>query len=289
MNFWILTGNEENWETALNSNIWGVRKGRLVRCWESLQKGDTLFFYVKSPVSGLIGVGEVESKFKQNKPLWPDEIRGRRVIYPYRFGFKVFAITPPERWATSALKIRDLNLGIQAGVNPVSNADIVQELLKRVGETWNLPSFVISKKDFLPVPKPGIRGEPSLHDQIRDKLCEIGHLTGFISEKEYQIDGERLDVTWRRVTRGVPTRAFEVQVGGSPHQALAKLKHAFDLWNSEPFLIIDSDSRRKVNELLSGTFHELEPHIKVIPLEKVEEFYQSLKNQQNLRGEFGLE
>jgi len=26
---WILTGNEENWETAIKDNIWGVREGRL--------------------------------------------------------------------------------------------------------------------------------------------------------------------------------------------------------------------------------------------------------------------
>jgi len=66
-NFWILTGNEENWETALNSNIWGVRKGNLVRYWEKLNKGDFLFFYVKSPITGIIGVGEVESKCKQKE------------------------------------------------------------------------------------------------------------------------------------------------------------------------------------------------------------------------------
>ena len=68
---WILTGNEENWETAFNSgNIWGVREGGLVSRWKKLQKGDLLIFYAKSPVKGFIGIGKVESKFKQDKPLW---------------------------------------------------------------------------------------------------------------------------------------------------------------------------------------------------------------------------
>lgn len=43
MNFWILTGNEENWATALDGgNIWGVREDNLVRYWKKLDKGDIL-------------------------------------------------------------------------------------------------------------------------------------------------------------------------------------------------------------------------------------------------------
>lgn len=280
---WILTGNEENWETALNGgNIWGVREGRLVNRWRKLQKGDLLLFYAKSPVKGLIGVGKVESKFKQDKPLWPDEIREKRVIFPYRFDFQILGVLLPEKWHTEAISVSDVSLSLQAGVNPISKEDTVNELLNRVKDKFNL-SLEIQEKTVVEAPK-----EVSLHNQIRDKLTEIGQLEHFISEKEYLIDGERLDVTWRKVVRGVPTKAFEVQIGGSPHQALAKLKHAFDLWNSEPFIIVDSESLAKVQELLSGTFHELSPHIHVISTNKVQELYESLTQEANLKKDFGL-
>ena len=88
---------------------------------------------------------------------------------------------------------------------------------------------------------------------------------------------------------GAPlTKVFEVQVGGSIHQALSKLKHSWDLWNSEPFLIIDPKHSQKVDELLSGTFHEMKDVIKVVTLDKVEELYNHLIADKKLKKEFGL-
>ena len=288
MAVWILTGNKENWERAVSDSIWGVREGRLTSYWDKLQKGDVVIFYVTSPISGVVGVGEVDSKFKQDKPLWPDEIREQRVIYPYRFGFKILAIVHKDKWKSDALQIGDLKVNFWAGMNPVSNTSVAEELLRRTREMWDLPQTILTPQ-HVQVEKEEIKSEVSVHNQVRDKLYEIGHLSGFVAEKEHHINGERLDVSWRRVALGVPTKVFEVQVGGNPHQALSKLKHAHDLWNSEPFMIVDKDSRSKVSELLEGTFHELKPFISVVPLEKVDELYQSLFNQKSLREEFGLE
>lgn len=241
-----------------------------------------LLFYVKSPVTGIIGAGILESKFKQDKPLWPDEVREKRVIYPYRFDFHILGVISPEKWRTEAISIRDLRVGIQAGVNPVRDPQIIKEIIERVNERWKV------EYEFKPEKKKAKKPSISLHDQIKERLFEIGRLENFISEKEYLLDGEKLDVAWRRVVRGVPTKVFEVQIGGSIHQAFSKLKHAFDLWNSEPYLIIDEKSKRKAKELLSGTFHELEPHVKVIPLDKVNQFYKLLMGEKEIRGVFGL-
>jgi len=263
----------------------GVRKGNLVKYWKKLEKGDLLLFYAKSPIKGIIGVGRLESKFRQDKPLWPDEIRLKKVIYPYRFDFQILGILPPEKWHTDKTSINDLSVSIWAGVNPIAKEEVAKEIVSRISDKFSLdlktPRF--KKQESKRV------GE-SLHNQIRNKLVEIGQLERFISEKEYPLDGERLDVAWRRVARGVPTKVFEVQIGGSIHLALSKLKHAFDLWNSEPFLIVDEKSKRKVNELLSGTFHELSPHVRVIPLGQVEELYSSLTNTKilNIKEQFGL-
>jgi len=286
MKYWILTGNEENWERAVADKIWGVREGRLKKEWDKLEKGDTLFFYAKSPISGLIGVGIVESKFKQDKPLWPEEIRKKRVIYPYRFGFNIIYYLPDHRQEKN-IDVIDLRLPYQAGINSLSREEAIKEILNRLKEEWNveISSFKIEKKVEGKIKD----GEGiSLHNQVRDKLYAIGQLESFISEKEYPIDGERLDVTWRKVARGVPTKVFEVQVGGNIHQALSKLKHAWDLWNSEPFLIIDSKHQKKVDELLSGTFHEMVNIVKVVPLEKIEELYNHLISNKKLFEELGL-
>jgi predicted RNA-binding protein len=280
MALWILTGNDENWETALNSgNIWGVREGSLVNRWKKLNKGDLLVFYAKSPIKGVIGIGKLESKFKQ------DKVRSNKVIYPYRFDFQILGVLSPEKWQEEAVSISDLSVSVFSGVNPVAKKSAVEEIVNRLADKFGVDLVAPKIAEKVTRKKQG----QSLHNQIRDKLVEVGKIERFISEKEYPIDGERLDATWRRVVRGVPTKVFEVQIGGSPHQALAKLKHAFDLWNSEPFIIVDKGSLGKVDELLSGTFHELKEHIHVVSTDKVEELYASLTKQKSLREAFGLE
>src|SRR5437879_2789921 len=74
MALWTLVGSRENWITAFRSSgIWGVRPG-LEAEWKRLNEGDFVVFYCTSPISGVIGVGSVTAKFKQDSPLWPDEI-----------------------------------------------------------------------------------------------------------------------------------------------------------------------------------------------------------------------
>lgn len=93
---------------------------------------------------------------------------------------------------------------------------------------------------------------------------------------------------WRRVTKSVPTYVFEIQVGGDIYQALAKLKDAFDLWNSHIFIVAPESERRKVNNLLSGAFHEIGSRINFIELEQVDELYQRKKNYKDFERELGI-
>ena len=57
--------------------------------------------------------------------------------------------------------------------------------------------------------------------------------------------------------------------------ALAKLKHAFDLWNSNIFLIISNEKDFcSAQELLNGTFHEIKEKIRIIPAEDFRELHE---------------
>ncbi len=110
----------------------------------------------------------------------------------------------------------------------------------------------------------------------------------FVCEDEYPIDGERLDAVWKRVEKSVPTYAFEIQIGGDVYHAMGKLKHAFDIWNSRIFLVIDAPSLPKVGELLSGTFHEIAQDLRVVELEKLERLQRALATVHELEKELGL-
>jgi len=75
MNYWLAVGSPQNWNTAFeHGNIWGLKETQR-HLWESLNEDDILLFYATNPVGGLIGYGPVRTKFKQSKPLWPDELK----------------------------------------------------------------------------------------------------------------------------------------------------------------------------------------------------------------------
>ncbi len=67
-------------------------------------------------------------------------------------------------------------------------------------------------------------------------LSVASRLQEYLRETECKINGERLDVAWRRVAASVPQEVFEVQVSGNLYFAVGKFKKAHLLWNSQPFL-----------------------------------------------------
>ena len=267
-NYWLAVGPPENWNTAFGqSNIWGLTE-RQQHLWKNLAEGDTVLFYATKPVSGIIGYGSVQTKFRQDQPLWPQEISEDKVIWPLRFEFNVEYCLPPDIWDTQ--KVTSDTLKLKAGMGFHSlEPDFARQMISQLQP--ELPKVALSS-----------------HDEVKQKLVEIGKLQNYLAEAEYSFDIGRLDVVWRRVQQSVPTYVFEVQVGGDVYHALAKLKHAFDLWNSHIFVVARQADYQKVEALLSGTFHEIGSRLKFIELEKVEELYKRKKAYLDLEKELGI-
>jgi len=281
---WILVGNEENWETALQDSIWGAKKN-LKNRWDKLEKGDILVFYISRPVSGVVGFGRVETKFKQNKPLWKDEIRANKVIYPFRFEFKIDYALPMVDWRDRCINIADLHVSTWAGINSLPSKEKFANLMKKSEEQWNFSYKEATLKEEKKVEKPISK---LTHKELQEMFKEIGLLQRFIAETEYPMENERLDVVWRRVEKSVPTYVFEVQVGGDVYHALGKLKHAWDIWNSNLFLITEKKQIVEVQKLLGGTFHEIKDKIHTINVEEAKELYQSKNKVKELEKKFGI-
>lgn len=133
MKYWVLSGNIENWETALEDNIWGVREGRLKHLWQNISNGDILFFYCLSPVGGVIGFGKCQAKFKQDKPLWPDGIRENKIIYPYRWQFLPAFVLPKSEWKTRQIALGgEIKIGFRSGLNSVVNTEAIKALNSKI-------------------------------------------------------------------------------------------------------------------------------------------------------------
>lgn len=262
----MAVGSPDNWFTALKQGgIWGLKgTERHTAYWNEIQSGDGLLFYVTRPVSGLVGYGAVKTKFKQDRPLWPEEFRESKVIWPHRFEFDVTFLIPQDEWEERRLVLDRVKSLVQSGFQSVG-----EELGNEVTTKLN-PVSQPSKAESEPQSSP--------HQRIQERLLQIGRMQKFIADKEYEMkDGTRLDVVWRRLAEAVPQYVFEVQVGGDIYHALGKLKHANDIWNSSIFLIIGDSDLPKANTLLSGTFHEIQPKVKLIGLNQIDELFKLKK------------
>ena len=271
MNYWLTVGAPEQWKTAFEqANTWGLVT-RQRHLWNGLAENDVILIYATKPVSGLVGYGTIKNKFKQDKPLWPQEIAEGKVKWPLRFEFNINYCLAPDEWSIKRVTSDALKLKVGIGFHSVE-----EEFAKQM----------ISLLE--PSPIPTAEQALSTHEQLKRKLVEIGKLQGFIAETEYAFDIGKLDVVWRKLELSVPTRVFEIQVGGDIYHALGKLKHAFDLWNSHIFLVATQNDYNKAESLLSGTFHEIGHRIKFIELDKVQELYKRKRDYFDLENELGI-
>ncbi len=260
---------------------------------QALNENDKLLFYATKPVGGIIGYGVIRTKFKQSKPLWPDELKEHHVIWPLRLEFDIEFCLPLEKWASEKIALKGLwpRSGFQLldqnnGKLLVSGMGTTQYVLKDI-ESSRISEPSIEYTGKIETIEKTEKVSDS-HDQIKETLIQIGKLQNYIAEAEYPFDLGRIDVVWRRVTNSVPTYVFEVQVGGDIYHALAKLKHAYDLWNSHIFIVAPESERNKVNTLLSGTFHEISSRIDFIELQQVEELYKRKKSYKDFEKELGI-
>lgn len=283
--FWLVVGTEKNWKVAFETcNIWGLSNFReLSALWNMLREGDGLLFYVSKPVHGIIGFGRVATKFRQTSPLWPEEIKRNEVIWPLRFEFDIDYCLPPHMWRTHKYTSQDLKLITRMvfqcyPIEEVNTARIGLGLTPLV-ESVSTPSSeaAVSAKAY-----------QITHAEVIADLAEIGSVQGFISDKEYPLESTRLDVVWRRVERSVPTYVFEVQVEGDIYHAMAKLKHAFDLWNSHIFLVAANKERGKYQELLAGTFHEVAGQMRFVEIGVVKELLAKKRDYKRMEQALGI-
>lgn len=291
--FWLAVGTPENWHTAFDyGGIWGLRASQR-RYWEAIgENNDIVFFYATTPVAGVVGYGIVRTKLHQDSPLWPDERARNEIIWPLRFEFDILACLPPRFWADRKIVLSELKTRARSGFQSVE-AGIAEELFRAlptaVPQDLLLTTPVglrVKPPQIAPMEIPPVAADP--HDHTQWLLAEIGRLQRFVADIEYPLENRRLDVVWRRVQRSVPSFVFEVQVSGNLTEGMGKLKQAFELWNSNIFLVGKEDHRRHVNELLGGTFPEVQHRLRFLELAQVEELYQRKRAYRELEHHLGI-
>lgn len=284
-NFWVVPGSEKNWRQSLISKgIWGIEDDSYKKIfWLAINPNDLILFYVTGKIKGLVGYGVVRNKFYQDTPLWEAEKVEGLAKWPLRFEFDIEFILPQNIWLDNKIPISD-----KAGFRQplmLKTWEEAKPLIKAMNPSVEIESF--EKVLIYSLPDENEKISPT-HENIKKLLLEIGKLQAYVANAEFPMGSQRLDVVWRRLPESVPTYVFEVQVGGDIYHALAKLKHAHDLWNSRIFLVASPDIMSTINDLLSGTFHEIQPVLKFIHIDRIQTLHRAKLNIHNIEKELGI-
>jgi len=263
---WVAVGDQANWELGIGNGIWGVVP-ELETHWNKIGQNDLILFYCKTPIKRVFGAGVVRSKFKQTLPLWKEEIEAQRCIWPFRFEFDILHLLPFGAWHKLGINAREHHLAIMAGINSVDFAKAIE-----------VYTLLFGKTEGKLIPK----------EEVRSFLYEIGNMQRMIVEKDYPIDRFTLDVVWKRLIRSVPTFSFCIDLQGTFQISLQTLKHAYDIWNTRPFLVTEEGKIEKAKETTNGLYHELGPQLKILSVQQVRELYSKKKNYFDLEEQYGL-
>ena len=299
--YWIFSVIRENWEIARKHRVWAVARKSLCR---KIRKGDFIILYV-------IGTGSLCSIMKiigdwvsTDQLIWADEKEERKLKYPFQVKVRIIqeglanvkSILPKlsfienkQNWGLY-FKGTPANMGkpiLESDYRLIYEAMRSNPLPKDIGKLLkperkrkiSIRKFEESVPTTLSSPK---------HDEIRNMIFEIGKFEGRISEIEYPINNLRLDAVWKRIRTGNPTHVFEVQIGGNFFEALTKLKHAWDLWNSKPFLVTTEEYIAQAKWLLEGSFHEMKDDARIVNWKKIVRLYQLLKEANMIKSEIRL-
>ena len=262
---WLVIGVPKNWETALSQPvpIWGL-KPRYQTEFQAMEIGDTLWFYVTRPVSGVIGMGTVKDKYvDQVNLVWEEELKKKEVIWPLRFRIHVLKLLPRSQWKSNFIKISDFGLFWQGGFQLLSDKHAL-ELMKRAERLFGNMTldgmfagatitglFLREKEEESYGAKENLS-----HRKLQEQIAEIGKLQFYYTQLEYPVElpGERksLDVVWKREIDGVPTFTFEVELSGMIERAIERLRFAYQKWNSRPRIIVPGEFVKKVHNIVGA-------------------------------------
>lgn len=273
--------------------LWGFPENRVTRPrWESLEVGCKLLFYGSrsmgdAEVRGIFLAATLERKTYSTEPVsyW--------VYGPTRYPLQI-VVKFDRDWSIERSKpILKEELAKAFGI-PLFGQKfdrwslVVFGDVKRKGVTYPFDRFARVSAEFetrnrlIPVSK-----GPD-HDQIKEVIYNMGLLQQRISLKEVELDGYKLDVAWKRTPRSDPYIVFEIHISGNMYEALTKLKHARDIWNSKPVLITTPEQVERAKEIISGAFHEIKGEVSVIDWERVAKAFELKGSYRRLESELGI-
>ncbi len=262
--------------------LWALKEPLHDR-WASIDEEDYVLFY---HAGKFIYVGRVSFKYpfaEENK-----QIKAGGYLAESVWGRDVNGETWPLLFFLKDVREIDLplsKLNELAGYNLTSVRGFMKMQEKKGQNVIEYLQQVYLKPPVKPPAKPL---ELIQHDEIVDAIYALGELIGYKPERKWRHKRYEFDVVWHKPPRIGPKYVFEVHVKGSLEKALLRLKHAYDLWESQIFLVSTEDQLEEAQSKFLGELHELKDKVTLLNIKDVEEFYGFKGKFEWLERKFGL-
>jgi len=114
------------------------------------------------------------------------------------------------------------------------------------------------------------------HIEVQKLLIEIGEILGFYAEAEF----EYFDVIWRENMKSPRiSHVFEVQSKGNIDSAFAKLKRAYQIQRTKPFLVLASErDLNRARQSLVREFQDIASAVTVLTFVQIQKVHRNLKS-----------
>ncbi|MEM3697686.1 MAG: EVE domain-containing protein [Candidatus Bathyarchaeia archaeon] len=291
--YWIFSVRHENWKISREKKVWAVKNPNITK---KVTVGDFLILYSTDKKAFLSILRIASNWYRATELTWSDEKSEGRIIYPYQVNVEVVkeGLAKLSELVPSLSFIENKSKpGVYLRGTPANFGRPIPELdFKIIDQTMAnnpLPKDFAIETVTEETSREGSKVERKhTHDEVKRMIYEIGKFEGKISEMEYPIENLRLDVVWKSIPTGNPKWAFEVQMAGNFYEALTKLKHAWDKWNSKPCLITTEEYMNQAEWLLNGSFHEMKSDARIIEYTKIVRLHELLKDAHRIKLEIGL-
>lgn len=289
----IISFSHPHARSLYKEGLWGFPDNRVNRArWDALIAGCEVLFYGGLALGdgerkGVYVRGILRRKWVSGEPVdyWVQNPRG----YPLQISVELLPPKDPKLAKPITKEELAGAFGVEIFRQRMDRWSLVVFGERgRRGVTYSFDKFAKLAAEFAVRNRQLKLPERPEHEEIKEVIYQMGLLQQRISLKEVELDGYKLDVAWKRLPKSDPYIVFEVQIGGNLNDALTKLKHARDIWNSRPVLVTTEDQLPRAKEIVSGAFHEIKDELRILDWSRLMEAYKAKSHCKELESSLGI-
>ena len=276
--YWLVMMTEENYRYTVEHGVYGLPEG-LSGLKDRIRPGDRLVVYVvrrgcSELCQSFTAVLEVVGEWRESsRPMWPDEVREGRVLYPWVVNVRVVVEGRVEFENVKGELSRILNS--EVGSPSELRVYMMRELPSGFGE------LIEEKLRSTPRTTGAVERAEFSHNELVNMIEDIAKWLDLKVKTEYFIDNDKkVDAVLFKDPGAVPFAVVEVHVGGRISDDLLKFIEIRKKYHGASRLIyVIARDENKIMRAVQETLHELKDEIIILRAQELKQLHEVLKQE----------